>query len=134
MVNSALQGSTRFDCIAASPKIPRAKALVAFSRYGAAQEAARYEEGLRLDKTDRLLSSTVCERCRLLSRNKHCFSSGGCGISYVPLHFYIPAALISRPQFKNGGGWALRSRLENQPTDLRRRHYYVRDGALDWTS
>ena len=26
--------------------------------------------------------------------------------------------------------WALRSRLEKQPTDLRRRHYYMRDGAL----
>jgi hypothetical protein len=31
---------------------------------------------------------------------------------------------------KNGAGWALRSRLEKQPTDLRRRHYYMRDGAL----
>ena len=27
--------------------------------------------------------------------------------------------------------WALRSRLEKQPTDLRRRHYYMRDGTLD---
>src|SRR6266403_3995661 len=27
--------------------------------------------------------------------------------------------------------WALRSRLEKQPTDLRRRHHYMRDGALD---
>src|SRR6516162_5551453 len=35
-----------------SPKIPRAKALVGFSRYRAAQKAARYEEGLKLDKTD----------------------------------------------------------------------------------
>src|SRR6202790_3136448 len=26
--------------------------------------------------------------------------------------------------------WALRSRLEKQPTDLRRRHYYMRDGTL----
>src|SRR5271163_4872588 len=26
--------------------------------------------------------------------------------------------------------WALRSRLEKQPTDLRRRHHYLRDGAL----
>src|SRR3984893_12827480 len=26
--------------------------------------------------------------------------------------------------------WALRSRLEKQPTDLRRRHHYMRDGAL----
>ena len=25
---------------------------------------------------------------------------------------------------------ALRSRLEKQPTDLRRRHHYMRDGAL----
>src|SRR6266481_5071475 len=28
--------------------------------------------------------------------------------------------------------WALRSRLEKQPTDLRRQHHYMRDGALDW--
>ena len=27
--------------------------------------------------------------------------------------------------------WALRSRLEKQPTDLRRRHHYLRDGTLD---
>ena len=26
--------------------------------------------------------------------------------------------------------WALRSRLEKQPTDLRRRHHYMRDGTL----
>jgi hypothetical protein len=26
---------------------------------------------------------------------------------------------------------ALRSRLEKQPTDLRRQHHYMRDGALD---
>jgi hypothetical protein len=26
--------------------------------------------------------------------------------------------------------WALRSRLEKQPTDLRRHHHYMRDGAL----
>jgi hypothetical protein len=26
--------------------------------------------------------------------------------------------------------WALRSRLEKQPTDLRRRHHYLRDGTL----
>src|ERR1700687_4525751 len=26
--------------------------------------------------------------------------------------------------------WALRSRLEKQPTDLRRRHHYIRDGTL----
>src|SRR5208283_173501 len=26
--------------------------------------------------------------------------------------------------------WALRSRLEKQPTDRRRRHHYLRDGAL----
>src|SRR5580704_1712214 len=26
--------------------------------------------------------------------------------------------------------WVLRSRLEKQPTDLRRRHHYMRDGAL----
>src|ERR1700732_610821 len=26
--------------------------------------------------------------------------------------------------------WALRSHLEKQPTDLRRRHHYLRDGAL----
>src|ERR1700676_4026222 len=26
--------------------------------------------------------------------------------------------------------WALRSRLEKQPTDQRRRHHYMRDGAL----
>ena len=29
--------------------------------------------------------------------------------------------------------WALRSRLEKQPTDLRRRHHYFRDGTLDHT-
>ena len=27
--------------------------------------------------------------------------------------------------------WALRSRLEKQPTDRRRRHHYLRDGTLD---
>jgi hypothetical protein len=27
--------------------------------------------------------------------------------------------------------WALHSRLEKQPTDRRRRHHYLRDGALD---
>src|SRR5208283_250415 len=27
--------------------------------------------------------------------------------------------------------WALRSRLEKQPTDLRRRHHYMRDGTLE---
>ena len=27
--------------------------------------------------------------------------------------------------------WALRSRLEKQPTDLRRHHHYMRDGTLD---
>ncbi len=26
--------------------------------------------------------------------------------------------------------WALRSRLEKQPTDLRRHHHYMRDGTL----
>jgi hypothetical protein len=26
--------------------------------------------------------------------------------------------------------WALRSRLDKQPTDLRRRHHYLRDGTL----
>src|SRR5246500_598124 len=26
--------------------------------------------------------------------------------------------------------WVLRSRLEKQPTDLRRRHHYMRDGTL----
>ena len=26
--------------------------------------------------------------------------------------------------------WALRSRLEKQPTDRRRRHHYLRDGTL----
>ena len=30
--------------------------------------------------------------------------------------------------------WALRSRLEKQPTDLRRHHHYMRDGTLDTVS
>jgi len=28
--------------------------------------------------------------------------------------------------------WALCSRLAKQPTDRRRRHHYLRDGALGW--
>jgi hypothetical protein len=54
--------------IGVSPKIPRAKALVGFSRYRAAQEAARYEERLKLEKTGCFLSSTVCELCRLAAK------------------------------------------------------------------
>jgi hypothetical protein len=38
------------------------------------------------------------------------------------------SALLARPVSIQI--WALRSRLEKQPTDLRRRHYYMRDGAL----
>jgi hypothetical protein len=30
--------------------------------------------------------------------------------------------------------WALRSRLEKQPTDLRRHHHYMRDGTLGLAS
>jgi hypothetical protein len=30
--------------------------------------------------------------------------------------------------------WALRSRLEKQPTDLRRQHHYMRDGTLVFRS
>ena len=48
-----------------SPKNSGAKALESFSGYRAAQEAAQYEERLKLDKTECVLSSTVCERCRL---------------------------------------------------------------------
>jgi hypothetical protein len=38
------------------------------------------------------------------------------------------SALLARPV--SIPIWALRSRVEKQPTDLRRRHYYMRDGAL----
>src|SRR5215471_21456606 len=38
------------------------------------------------------------------------------------------SALLARPVSIQI--WALRSRLEKQPTDLRRRHHYMRDGAL----
>jgi hypothetical protein len=52
-------GWTRF-----SAKIPQAKALVGFSRYRAAQEAALEEIGLNLKEkeTGRGLLPTVCER------------------------------------------------------------------------
>ena len=38
------------------------------------------------------------------------------------------SALLARPVSIQI--WALRSRLEKQPTDLRRRHHYMRDGTL----
>src|SRR5262245_47572286 len=38
------------------------------------------------------------------------------------------SALLARPVWIQI--WALRSRLKKQPTDLRRRHHYLRDGAL----
>ena len=48
--NSGTEQGCQLTCRAVSPKIPRAKALVRFSRYRAAQEAAPYKEGLKLDK------------------------------------------------------------------------------------
>src|ERR1700739_3383874 len=43
--------------------------------------------------------------------------------------FFRPAAAgLARPVWIQI--WALRSRLEKQPTDLRRRHHYMRDGTL----
>jgi hypothetical protein len=38
------------------------------------------------------------------------------------------SALLARPVSIQI--WALRSRLEKQPTDLQRRHHYMRDGTL----
>jgi hypothetical protein len=48
-----------------SPKISQAKALVKFSRYKAAQEAARGKIGLNWKETGCRLLSRVCLRCTL---------------------------------------------------------------------
>jgi hypothetical protein len=44
----------------------------------------------------------------------------------------VSSALLARPVSIQI--WALRSRLEKQPTDLRRHHRYMRDGALGSSS
>src|SRR5271165_3313173 len=61
-----------------------------------------------------------------------------CGSGWCPRPIFIATlrAGASWPFFRVARStrmtkiWALRSRLEKQPTDRRRRHHYLRDGAL----
>jgi hypothetical protein len=48
----------------------------------------------------------------------------------VPLHFCADCRIAIQARGKNGAGWALCSRLEKQPTDLRRNQRDLGDGAL----
>jgi hypothetical protein len=58
------------------------------------------------------------------------FHPGNASKAATKKYSLADCGMAVQPRGKNGAGWALRSRLEKQPTDLRRRHHYMRDGTL----